>query len=131
MASETARLPSAQTARAASSDSRRRAARIPAILAVELSSKAKPGRCGITRNASGKGLLIVTPSRFTVGDEVDLSVHIGDHLGRASARVVRVEENGRESTETWRYRLAVELDGALSEDLIEEARMRAPLAQTG
>lgn len=129
MAYETARFMTTQTA--PSPDPRRRAPRVPAILAVELSSKAKPGRCGITRNASGKGLLIVTPSRFNVGDQVDLSVHIGDHLGRASARVVRVEENGRESTETWRYRLAVELDGVLSEDLIEEGRARAPLAQTG
>lgn len=132
MASEPARFMTAPTdPTAPSADRRRRAARVPAILAVELSSKAKPGRCGITRNASGKGLLIVTPSRFTVGDQLDLSVHIGEHLGRASARVVRVEENGLESTETWRYRLAVELDGVLSEDLIEEARARAPLAQTG
>jgi hypothetical protein len=124
---------SQSSASSASSDAsqRRRAPRVPAILAVELSSKAKPGRCGVTRNASGKGLLIVTPSRFSVGDELDVSVHVGNQLGRASARVVRVEENGRESTEVWRYRLAVELDAALSEDLLEEARARAPLAKAG
>lgn len=105
--------------------------REPAILAVELSSKAKPGRCGVTRNASGKGLLIVTPSRFSVGDQLDLSLHAGTQSGRVAARVVRVEENGRDSAEVWRYRLAVELDGMLPEELLAEARARAPFAQAG
>jgi hypothetical protein len=105
--------------------------RLPVVLAVELSSKSKPGRCGVTRNASGKGLLIITPSRFAVGDELDLAVHVGDRSGRASARVVRVEENAKDSCETWRYRLAVELDGALPESLLEEARARAPFAKAG
>jgi hypothetical protein len=99
--------------------------RVPVVLAVELSSKAKPGRCGVTRNASGKGLLIVTPSRFSVGDELDVAVHLGSHSGRTSARVVRVEENARDSVEVWRYRLAVELHGALSDELLSEARIRA------
>lgn len=111
-------------------EARRKAARVPAVVAVEVSSKAKPGRCGITRNASGKGLLIVTPSRFAVGDEVDLSVHVGSQLERASARVVRVEENSPDSSEIWRYRLAVELDGVLGEELIEEARARSAFART-
>ena len=105
--------------------------RLPVVLAVELSSKAKPGRCGVTRNASGKGLLIITPSRFSVGDELDLAVHVGDHSGRTSARVVRVEENGKDSSETWRYLLADELDGTLPEELLEEARARSPLAKAG
>jgi hypothetical protein len=103
---------------------RRSAPRIPAILAVELSSTAKPGRCGVTRNASGKGLLIVTPSRFSVGDELKLAVHVGTHSGHVGARVVRVEENGKDSAEVWRYRLAVELDGTLPEALLEEAETR-------
>lgn len=122
------------TPQSSPSDPRRqipRQTRLPVVLAVELSSKAKPGRCGVTRNASGKGLLIVTPSRFSVGDELDVAVHVGDHSGRASARVVRVEENGKDSAETWRYRLAVELDGALPEALLEEARARAPMAKAG
>lgn len=103
------------------SDPRRSYPRIPAILAVELSSAEKPGRCGVTRNASGRGLLIVTPSRFSVGDELTLAVHVGEHKGRVGARVVRVEENGRDSAEVWRYRLAVELDGTLSDELLDEA----------
>ena len=99
--------------------------RLAVVLAVELSSKSKPGRCGVTRNASGKGLLIVTPSRFSVGDELKLSVHVGKQSGNVGARVVRVEENGKDSAEVWRYRLAVELDGTLPEALLAEARTRA------
>ena len=93
-----------------------------AVLAVELSSQGKPGRCGVTRNISDRGLLIVTPSRFAVGDAVDVAVHAGAELGRASARVVRVEENGAGSPEVWRYRLAVELDETLPAGLLEAAR---------
>lgn len=105
--------------------SRRSSPRVPVTLAVELNSKSKQGRCGVTRNASGKGLLIVTPSRFAVGDELDLAVHVGTQSDRTSARVVRVEENTRDSAEVWRYRLAVELHGKLSDALIEEACARA------
>src|SRR3954463_15545831 len=92
--------------------------RLPVVLAVELSSTTKPGRCGVTLNASGKGLLIVTPSRFSVGDELKLAIHVGEQSGHVGARVVRVEENGKDSAEVWRYRLAVELDGALPEALL-------------
>jgi hypothetical protein len=106
-------------------------ARVPAFVAVELSSKTKPGRCGVTRNASGKGLLIATRSRFAVGDEVDVALHVGQRLGRTSARVVRVEENGRDSAEAWRFRLAVELDFELPQELIDEAHLRSRFAATG
>ena len=58
-------------------------------------------------------------------------MHVGAQSGRASARVVRVEENGKDSSEMWRYRLAVELDGTLPESLLDEARARGPLAKTG
>ena len=112
-------------------EQRRKVMRVDAIFAVELSSKAKPGRCGVTRNASGSGLLIVTPSRFDVGDEVDVAVHVGTQLSRASARVVRVEENRRDSPEVWRYRLAIELHGALSQPLVHDARSQATQMAAG
>jgi cell division septum initiation protein DivIVA len=99
------------------------------VVAVELSSDTKPGRCGVTRNASGKGLLVVTRSLFAVGERLDVSVHVGSMLGQAKARVVRVEENARDSTETWRYRLALELDDALPAVLIEEARLRSDFSR--
>ena len=100
-------------------DARRSAPRMPVALAVMLSSSAKPGRCGVTRNASRKGLLIATPSRFSVGEELSVSVHVGAEAGHVAARVVRVEENAADSPEVWRYRLAVELEEALPASLLE------------
>lgn len=93
-----------------------------AVLAVELSSKDKPQRCGVTRNASEKGLLVVTPSRFAVGDDLSVSVMLGETRGEVAGRVVRVEENPASSDEVWRYRLALELDEALPEKLLAEAK---------
>ena len=116
-------MPSMDTTPA--SDPRRKTQRMPAILAVELSSKAKPGRCGVTRNASDRGLLIVTRSLFSVGEELDLSVLARDQARRVGARVVRVEENDARSPEVWRYRLAVEIDGSLPVELLDQARARA------
>ncbi len=110
-------------------DPRRKTPRMPAVLAVELSSKAKQRRCGVTRNASEKGLLIVTPSRFAVGEELALSVLVGSQHGKIGARVVRVEENDLASAEVWRYRLAVELDGALPEELLDAARARTGMLE--
>ena len=107
---------------------RRKTPRVPALAAVELSSKTKAGRCGVTRNASERGLLIVTPSHFVVGEELSLSLHMGGEQGNVRARVVRVEENGPASPEVWRYRLAVELDGALREELLDEAQACARCA---
>lgn len=111
-------------------DPRRKAPRMSAVLAVELSSKDKPRRCGVTRNASENGLLIITPSRFSVGDELAVSVLVGPQHGRIGGRVVRVEENDAASAEVWRYRLAVELEGALPEELLEEARAYNPFGKT-
>lgn len=112
-ASDSSRLPS-----------RRTNPRLSVVAAVQVSSSDKPGRCGVTRNASDRGMLIVTPSRFGVGEEVDVAVHLGDQLERRRARVVRVEENGRDSVETWRYSLAVELEGELPHDVLEDACAR-------
>ncbi len=106
-------------------DPRRKTPRVPVVLAVELSSKDKPGRCGVTRNASDGGLLLVTPSRFSVGDTLSVSAFVGGYHGRVGARVVRVEENDAASAEVWRYRLAVELDEALPKELLDEAQRRA------
>ncbi|MBX3191850.1 MAG: PilZ domain-containing protein [Labilithrix sp.] len=112
-------------------DPRRKVPRLPAVFAVEMSSPSKKRRCGVTRNASRKGMLIVTPSRFQVGDALELEVHGSGLMGRVGARVVRVEENTPDSREVWRYRLAVELEGALSDELLDAALDRASRAKIG
>ncbi len=100
---------------------RRRHPRVPAFCAVELSSAEKPKRCGVTRDASGRGLRVVTPSRFQVGDELSLAVYLDGEEMVLSGRAVRIEENGYESDEPWRYRLSIALDEEIPEDALVSA----------
>lgn len=103
------------------STERRRSPRVPAFCAVELSSAEKPKRCGITRDASGRGLRVVTPSRFAVGDELSLAVYLDGEEMVLSGRAVRIEENGYDSDEPWRYRLSIMLDEELPEEALSSA----------
>lgn len=103
------------------STERRNQDRSDAFCAVELSSSTKPQRCGVTRNASERGLLIVTPSRFQEGDDIEVSVHLREESARRRGRVVRVAVNSLASNELWRYRMAVELEEPLPARLLEGA----------
>jgi hypothetical protein len=105
--------------------------RSPVFCAVELSSVAKPRRCGVTRNASDKGLLIVTPSRFAEGDRLDVSVYLRGAAAKVTGHVVRVDVNPATSNELWRYRLAVALDEPLPADLLDDASTAARAARDG
>lgn len=100
---------------------RRRHRRVPAFCAVELSSADKPKRCGITRDASGRGLRVVTPSRFQVGDDLEVAVYMDGEEVRLTGRAVRVEENAWTSDEPWRYRLSIELDLEIPERALVSA----------
>ena len=86
---------------------------------VELNSAEKRGRCGVTRNASDHGLLIVTASRFKEADRLELAVHSEGGARRMAARIVRIDENPPRSPELWRYRLAVELEEPLPATMLE------------
>ena len=107
-----------------SSEANRRASeRVDAIVVVKLD---EDGRHGVTRDVSEKGLLIATRSRFSPGDRLDLTVYAATGTMRANARVVRVDDTPPE--EAWRYRLAVELEEPLPQDVIENgARAAATL----
>jgi hypothetical protein len=100
---------------------RRTKPRIPAYFAVEISSAAKRLRCGVTRNASGQGLLVVTPSRFKPNDELELAVHVEGYCAQVKGHVVRIDENPVSSSELWRYRLGIELDEPLPTELLSRA----------
>jgi hypothetical protein len=110
---------------------RRTTPRIPAFFAVELSSDAKRGRCGVTRNASPNGLLIVTPSLFQADERLELSVHAEGIAAKLGGRVVRVDVNPPRSSELWRYRLAVELDEPLPGELLTVAENDPLVARAG
>lgn len=83
-------------------------------LALEMDDEStrRRGRLGVTRNLSPRGLLLNTPSRFEVGTELGVRLHLADGgQKRFAASVIRVEESQRGSDDPWRYRLALELLG--------------------
>jgi hypothetical protein len=98
---------------------RREVPRTPAVLAVGLASDSKPGRHGVTRDLSPRGLLIVTPSQFVKGERISITVHAGGVGVDVHGHVIRVDENPVSSPELWRWRVGVKLDGTLPSDLIE------------
>jgi hypothetical protein len=109
---------------ALSEQDRRTAARVDAILVVELSSEEKGSRQGITRNVSERGLLIATRSKFNPGDRLELTLLAANASPvNVNARVVRVDETPPE--QAWRYRVAVELEEAVPGGLIEDGAAAA------
>lgn len=102
------------------SSDRRGSERVRAFLAVELSSEVKRNRFGVTRNASSRGLLIITQSRFTVGELLEVCVRAPDLAETVRARVVRVEAT--DAREPWPFRLALALDAELPPAMIQRGR---------
>lgn len=105
-------------------EERRRKPRTPAIMAVALASATKDGRHGVTRDISAKGLLVVTPSHFSKGDRLKITMHAGDVGVDVSGRVARVDENPISSPELWRYRVGIELDEPLPSSFTESETLR-------
>ncbi|MBK7585172.1 MAG: PilZ domain-containing protein [Myxococcales bacterium] len=100
----------------------RRHLRHPVRFPVAIESPAKPGRVGVVRNVSQCGVLMGTPSRYTVGQRVRLRFRTrGDGPQfELPATVVRID---RDPTGDWLSRLiAVEFDREVSERRLVELR---------
>lgn len=95
-------------------EDRRNTERVEALVVVQLG---EDGRYGVTRDASDRGLLVATPVRYEPGDRLQIAVQDDAGVFRADARVVRVEETP--PTETWRYRVALELDERLPRHIVD------------
>lgn len=70
----------------------RRSQRIPVYAAIGIDTEDRPGRSGITRNVSERGLLFHSMSRFALGEKLEL-VYRSPRTRtdtRLHARVVRV-----------------------------------------
>jgi hypothetical protein len=108
---------------------RREVPRTAAVLAVGLASDSKPGRHGVTRDLSPRGLLIVTPSHFVKGERISITVHAGGASAvDVHGRVIRVDENPVSSPELWRWRVGVQLDDTLPSDLIQHGASIASIS---
>ncbi len=88
---------------------RRRHQREEIYFPVQIDSAEKSDRIGIARNCSASGLLIGTPSHFSVGEELELrfALKYGGPQQRVHGRVVRVSLD--EQADLFRRLLAVEL----------------------
>lgn len=97
---------------------RRRAQRVPTYVAVEINSSTRKGRIGVSRDANGRGILVATPTRFEVGEEVELDLYLSKQKKIVvKGHVRRVETTDDLPHELWRYRLGIEFDG------VEEAKL--------
>jgi hypothetical protein len=104
----------------ASDSNRRVAERQEALIVVALDDK---GLFGVTRDVSRTGLQIATRSRFSEGDQLELTIHAPTGSVSTTGTVVRVEE--APPAEEWRYRIAVHIDKPLPEEAIREGARAA------
>jgi hypothetical protein len=87
-------------------ENRRRHDRHRVVFPIKVSSTPKEGRIGMCRNGSASGMLLGTPSRFDIGDELTLrfSVRAGSPENLVTAKIVRI---GKEAAnrDHWCHRL--------------------------
>ncbi len=98
---------------------RRTAERVDAVVVLQLDEK---GSYGVTRDVSQRGLLLATRVELTPGDTLEVTVHANEQSFKRNARVVRVEKT--QPHEEWPFRVAMELDEAVPEAVLEDG-MRA------
>lgn len=98
---------------------RRTAERVDAVVVLQLDEK---GSYGVTRDVSQRGLLLATRVELKPGDTLEVTVHASDRSFKRNARVVRVEKT--KPDEEWPFRVAMELDEAVPDDVLADG-MRA------
>jgi PilZ domain len=90
-------------------DDRRDHTRYDAFLAVQIDSNDKPGRLGVCQNLSSAGMLIATPSRFRVGERVDVTFRVS-RIGAKRRRVGTVRRLYDVAGRDFAGRLAIEFE---------------------
>ncbi len=90
---------------------RRESPRTRTTVAVAIDGQVRKHRFGVSRDLSATGMLLATPSKFEVGEELALTVYLAGNVSRSiHGRVTRVEINPYQSNEPWRYKLALVYD---------------------
>jgi hypothetical protein len=87
---------------------RRKSTREPLFIPVRMISPGGKEHVGMTENVSDQGVLLGTPHRFAIGDEVQIATPKG--TTSVHARVVWFEKNQAAETLLWRFRVALQLD---------------------
>lgn len=110
-------------------DERRHCRRFEVCVPVRIDAQDRAARLGFTRDASAQGLAFGAPSRFEVGEQVQIRFAIGlPSETVVPARVIRVDKS-RSGNHLWRYVAAVAFEArvpGLIESLLdgEEATAR-------
>ncbi len=91
---------------------RRSTPRKPAHFAAEIEVEGKGLGCGLSRDASGTGFLLLTRLQLTPGSKVVLRLLVpGETVARAlSASVVRCEKLPPGESRLWSHKVAVAID---------------------
>ena len=90
---------------------KRSSPREPVHLVAEIERDGKQVGCGVSRDANGSGLLLLTHLNLNVGSEVVLKVYVPreSEPRRLTGSVVRCEPIKANEGVVWDYRLAVAL----------------------
>ena len=107
-----------------SENERRAGARVEAIVVLQLDEQ---GRYGVTRDMSDRGLLIATRNELQVGDRLEVTIPAKGEALKRAARVVRVEM--APPKEEGPFRVAMELDESLPEEVVEQGTRAAAIFQ--
>lgn len=82
----------------------------------------------MSRNASARGVLLGSPSRFDIGERLVMTFRImpaGPMYAGVAGKVVRVDEAANAEDPMWRHVMAIEFERPLDEEVIEALRTAA------
>jgi hypothetical protein len=87
-------------------EERRRRERHRICFPIQLNGRQKQGRIGLCRNGSATGMLLGTPSRFELGERLELDFRVTSKAEdrRVAGTIVRVDEE-KPNRDHWCHRL--------------------------
>ncbi len=93
-----------------------------------MDSRNRKDRIAMSRNASSRGVLLGSPSRFEVGERLVMTFRImpdGPQYAGVVGKVVRVDESATAEDPMWRHVMAIEFESPLDEKVVEVLRTAA------
>ncbi len=98
------------------SSNRRRAQRHVVVVPVQIDSDQRKERLGVTRDVSDSGTMLLSNSKFTVGEKLELTFYVTSNpqdVKKTVGEVIRVEQ--LQSGLQWRYAMALAFKSPLPE----------------
>jgi hypothetical protein len=94
------------------SSERRKDSRKPAHFVAEIENDGEVVACAVSRDASARGLLLLTHASPDAGSELRFRLYVPDEPSarELSGQVVRVEKMAPGESDLWSHRVAVQLN---------------------